>query len=319
MDAYFDDEPGYRIRADEFALPEITPRVRRGRGGRPGHQGLGARPAGRGHHGRGPQAHRRRASTLDLAALDIAQPRLSADEPSFDVFWEATRSRRPVELRLPPARATTRPLTRHLAALGRRPLLRALVRRRASTPTAARSGSSGSPGSSGAATAAGPPGSYDVPPGTDVRAVARRLAPDAADRARRSCWCAPGAGRGAAPRRRPRRAPTWPAPTTRTAWDRLRAPAAAPHGRRAARLRPRRLRRGAGRRCATRSSRGCARRVEAGRVSADRRTRAQAARQGPGRPAAAAGALPPRPRRRCALDEAAAGARRRRPSSSRRT
>src|SRR6476646_2723885 len=24
MDAYFDDEPGYRIRADEFALPEIS-------------------------------------------------------------------------------------------------------------------------------------------------------------------------------------------------------------------------------------------------------------------------------------------------------
>ena len=62
MDAYFDDEPGYRIRADEFALPEITLESDEASVVGAGHQGLGARPARRGHHGRRRQAHRRPAS-----------------------------------------------------------------------------------------------------------------------------------------------------------------------------------------------------------------------------------------------------------------
>ena len=40
---------------------------RRGRGGRPGHPGLGARPAGRGDHGGGPQAERARRLPVDVS------------------------------------------------------------------------------------------------------------------------------------------------------------------------------------------------------------------------------------------------------------
>ena len=58
MDAYFDDEPGYRIRPDEFALPDISLAAGRGRGRWPRHQGLAARDARGGHHRGGAQARR---------------------------------------------------------------------------------------------------------------------------------------------------------------------------------------------------------------------------------------------------------------------
>ena len=128
MDAYFDDEPGYRIRADEFALPEISLES--------DEASVVALATKVWEHARLAEATTDAVSklsaaglALDLAALDIAQPRLSADEPAFDVFWEATVSRRPVtfDYQRPGYDA---PLTRHLAALGRRTFLRTLVRRR---------------------------------------------------------------------------------------------------------------------------------------------------------------------------------------------
>src|ERR671913_265381 len=30
---------------------------------------------------------------VDVSALDLVEPRLSADEPAFDVFWDATQAR----------------------------------------------------------------------------------------------------------------------------------------------------------------------------------------------------------------------------------
>ena len=203
MDAYFDDEPGYRIRPDEFALPDITPRRRRGRGRRPGHPGLGARPARRGDHRGGPQADRGRASTLDLSALDIAEPRLSADEPAFDVFWEATQERTPVEFdyRRPGDAAPPHPAP---AAVGRRPLLRPLVRRRPRHRPRRGAGLPALPGRGRRAHGSARPASYDVPAGhrpprDRPPAGARRRR-----RARRSCWSARAPAR-AAPRRRERR------------------------------------------------------------------------------------------------------------------
>ena len=177
MDAYFDDEPGYRIRADEFALPEISLESDEAAVVGPGHQGLGARPARRGDHGRRRQAHRRRRLALDLGALDIAQPRLSADEPSFDVFWEATLSRRPVtfDYRRPGYDA---PLTRHLQPWG-------VVRFSGRWYVVGLDTDRGQERVFrlsrvvGPAKAVGSPGSFEVPPGTDVREVARRLAPTA--------------------------------------------------------------------------------------------------------------------------------------------
>src|SRR6476469_5450019 len=95
MDAYFDDEPGYRIRADQFALPEISLESDEAQ--------VVALATRVWDHARLAEATTDAVGKLtaagldlDLGALEIAQPRLSADEPSFDVFWEATLARRPV-------------------------------------------------------------------------------------------------------------------------------------------------------------------------------------------------------------------------------
>ena len=128
MDAYFDDEPGYRVRADEFALPEISLES--------DEASVVALATKVWEHARLAEATTDAVSklsaaglALDLGALDIAQPRLSADEPAFDVFWEATVARRAGHLRLPAPRVRR---TAHPPppAVGRRPLLGPLVRRR---------------------------------------------------------------------------------------------------------------------------------------------------------------------------------------------
>ena len=117
MDAFFDDEPGYRIRPDEFELPDISltadeaaviglaTRVWQ-------HAGLAAATT---------DAVRKLTAPgvdVDVTALDIVEPRLAADEPSFDVFWEATQERTPVVVRLPPLRRDRAPRTRHLQPWG---------------------------------------------------------------------------------------------------------------------------------------------------------------------------------------------------------
>ena len=116
MDAYFDDEPGYRIRADQFALPEISLE--------PDEASVVALATRVWEHARLAEATTDAVGKLtaagielDLGALEIAQPRLTADEPSFDVFWEATLARRPVtfDYRRP---GYPEPLTRHLQPWG---------------------------------------------------------------------------------------------------------------------------------------------------------------------------------------------------------
>lgn len=95
MDAYFDDEPGYRIRPDALALPdlELTPEEA-------SVVGLATKVW---EHASLAKATTEAVSKLtaqdigvDVARLDIAQPRLSADETTFDAFWEATQDRMPV-------------------------------------------------------------------------------------------------------------------------------------------------------------------------------------------------------------------------------
>jgi proteasome accessory factor B len=173
MDTYFDDEPGYRIRADEFALPDISLES--------DEAAVVALATKVWEHARLAEATTDAVSKLtaagidlDLGALDIAQPRLSADEPSFDVFWEATLSRRAVTFDY--QRPGSDPSTRHLQPWG-------VVRHsgrwyvvgldtdrdeervfRLSRVV-------------GAARVSGAPGAFEIPPGTDVRETARRLAP----------------------------------------------------------------------------------------------------------------------------------------------
>ncbi len=173
MDAYFDDEPGYRVRPDHFALPEIDLDPEEA-----SVVGLAAKVW---DHARfasaATEAVRKLTAAgldIDVDALDIAQPRLRADEPSFEVFLDAVRDRVPVAFEY--ARAGGAPSTRHLQPWGvtrysgrwyvvgldtdrdaERVFRLSRVRGEARTD--------------------GPAGAYEVPQGTDLSAVARRLAP----------------------------------------------------------------------------------------------------------------------------------------------
>ncbi|WP_182523366.1 helix-turn-helix transcriptional regulator [Nocardioides dongkuii] len=174
MDAYFDDEPGYRIRPDEFALPDVALLPDEA-----AVVGLATRVW---QHARLAEATTdavRKLTALgvdvDTSALDIVEPRLSADEPSFDVFWEATQERTPVEFDYArPGQDTV--TTRHLQPWG-------VVRYAGRWYVVGLDTDRGEERVfrlsrvQGEARRAGEPGSYDVPPGTDVREVARRLAP----------------------------------------------------------------------------------------------------------------------------------------------
>lgn len=174
MDAYFDDEPGYRIRADELALPDISLTADEA-----AVIGLATRVW---EHARLAEATTEAVRKLtalgvplDVSALDIAQPRLSADEPSFDVFWEAVQERTPVEFDYRRSGAV-RTTTRHLQPWG-------VVRYSGRWYVVGFDTDRGEERVfrlsrvQGAARKTGKPGAYDVPPGTDVRATTVRLAP----------------------------------------------------------------------------------------------------------------------------------------------
>lgn len=177
MDAYFDDEPGYRIRPDEFALPDVSLTADEA-----AVIGLATRVW---EHARLAEATTEAVRKLtalglplDVSALDIAQPRLSADEPSFDVFWEATQERTPVEFEYRRSGATST-TTRHLQPWG-------VVRYSGRWYVVGLDTDRGEERVfrlsrvQGEARRSGQPGSYDVPPGTDVRATTMRLAPEPA-------------------------------------------------------------------------------------------------------------------------------------------
>lgn len=174
MDAYFDDEPGYRIRPDELALPDIELTADEA-----AVIGLATRVW---EHARLAEATTEAVRKLtalgvplDVSALDIAQPRLSADEPSFDVFWEATQERTPVEFQYRRSGATSA-TTRHLQPWG-------VVRYSGRWYVVGLDTDRGEERVfrlsrvQGEAKKAGRPGSYEVPAGTDVRATTVRLAP----------------------------------------------------------------------------------------------------------------------------------------------
>ena len=174
MDAYFEDEPGYRIRADELGLPDITLEADEA-----AVIGLATRVW---EHQRLAEATTEAVRKLtalgvplDVTNLDIAEPRLTADEPSFDVFWEATQERTPVEFEYRRS-GQTQVATRHLQPWG-------VVRYSGRWYAVGLDTDRGEERVfrlsrvQGDARRAGRPGSYDVPPGTDVRATARRLAP----------------------------------------------------------------------------------------------------------------------------------------------
>ena len=216
IDAYFDDEPGYRVRPDEFALPPIDLE--------PDEASVIGLATKVWDHARLADATTEAVRKLvasgvpvDTAALDLVEPRLNADEPSFDVFLEATAERTPVEfdyLRSGEETANRR----HVQPWG-------VARHSGRWYVVGFDTDRGAERVfrlsrvQGTARKSGEPGAYDVPAGTDVQAVARRLARPVASE-RTVLLVRTGAGHSL--RRNADQVETGvPGPDDRTGWDRL--------------------------------------------------------------------------------------------------
>jgi proteasome accessory factor B len=223
LDAYFDDEPGYRIRSDELQLPQVELSADEAQV-----VGLATKVW---EHARLAEATsdavRKLGAAgvpLDVGALDLVEPRLGADEPAFDDFWEAARDHQAVEFdyQRPGAEVTTR----HLEPWGvvrysGRWYAVGLDRDRGAERIFRLSRVRG------AARRVGPTGAFTVPEGVDIRDVARRLAPAPVATAPATLLARPGTGHRL--RRAAGRVETGvTGPDGRGDWDRLELDAAGP-------------------------------------------------------------------------------------------
>jgi proteasome accessory factor B len=174
VDRFFEDEQGYRIKRDAFELPDIdfTPdeaavlglaaRVWQ-------HAGLASATSS--------ALVKLKAAGLDVdrEALDALQPRVVADEPAFNDMWEMTISRTPVRFGYRRAGATEA-VERHLEPWG-------VVTSRERWYVVGHDRDRGEPRMFrlsrivGEVQADGRPGSFEVPEGTDVRALTASLEP----------------------------------------------------------------------------------------------------------------------------------------------
>ena len=182
VDPAFEDEPGYRVERSAFELPEINltseeaavlglaARVWQ-------HAGLAAAPSD--------ALVKLKAAgvSVDREALNLAQPQLSAEEPAFEPLWDACRSRTPVSFGY--RRSTeSQGSTRHLQPWG-------VVSSRGRWYVVGHDTDRDHPRVfrlsrvQGEVRADGPAGSFEVPPGTDLRAVTESLASPAADKTAR--------------------------------------------------------------------------------------------------------------------------------------
>lgn len=216
VDKFFEDEQGYRIKRDAFELPDIdfTPdeaavlglaaRVWQ-------HAGLASATSA--------ALVKLRAAGLDVdrEALDFLQPRVVADEPAFNDMWEMTISRTPVRFGYRRAGATE-VVERHLEPWG-------VVTSRERWYVVGHDRDRGEPRMFrlsrvvGEVAADGRPGSFEVPEGTDVRALTASL-----EQPRTSITATVLARAGSAAmlrRRATEVVESVPGPDERTDWDRL--------------------------------------------------------------------------------------------------
>ncbi|MEO5850944.1 MAG: WYL domain-containing protein [Nocardioides sp.] len=218
MDPYFDDEPGYRIKPDEFALPDIS--LSADEAAVVGlatkvweHAKLAAATT---------EAVRKLTAAgvpVDSTALDIAEARIGADEPAFDVFWAAALERTPVTFDY---QRVGRPAARrHLQPWG---VVRFSGRWYAVGWDTDRDDERIFRLSRvvGEARLDGTPASYLIPPGTDLRAIAERLAPAVVGE---TAIVLAKPGSGATLRRRASDTSTGVAGPGDRSWDRLALPA----------------------------------------------------------------------------------------------
>ncbi len=174
VDGFFDDEPGYRIPADEFALPGIeltadeaavlglATRVWR-------HAGLAA------HTCDALTKLTAAGVEIDRDRLDVLAPEITTEEPTFDALWQATLDRQRVSFEHQRSGATS-PTKRTIepwglvSAQGRWYVVgRDLDRDAERMFRLSRI--------RGKVSKVGRPRSYAVPDGLDLRAVTRRLGP----------------------------------------------------------------------------------------------------------------------------------------------
>lgn len=213
-DPLFDDEVGYRIVREAFELPEIDLAADEA-----AVVGLAARVwqhAGLASATSDALLKLKAAGVeVDREALNVAQPQLVADEPTFETFWEAVSTRRPVTFS-------------YLSSGGAEPALRRLqpwgvVTAQSRWYVAGQDLDRGEPRLFrlsrvvGEVELTGDPASYDVPPDTDLRALTRMLVPDAPDR---QAKVRIRAGRALALRHRAGSAD----PDVAPGWDRLTVP-----------------------------------------------------------------------------------------------
>ena len=174
VDKFFEDEQGYRIKRDAFELPDVdfTP-------DEAAVLGLAARVwqhAGLASATSAALVKLRAAGhDVDREALDALQPRVVADEPAFNDMWEMTISRTPVRFGYRRAGATE-VTERHLEPWG-------VVTSRERWYVVGHDRDRGEPRMfrlsriDGDVVADGRAGSFEVPEGTDVRALTASLEP----------------------------------------------------------------------------------------------------------------------------------------------
>lgn len=179
VDRAFEDEPGYRVERSAFELPQIdlepdeaavvglAARVWQ-------HAGLAATTT---------QALVKLKADgvgVDRAALDVVQPQLSAEEPAFEAFWDATRTRTEVTFDYRTS-TSAEPATRRLQPWG-------VVSYRGRWYAVGHDVDRGEPRMfrlsrvQGTVRTGGRQRSYDIPPDTDLRELTQMLAPRRPDR-----------------------------------------------------------------------------------------------------------------------------------------
>ena len=174
VDKFFEDEQGYRITRDAFELPDVdldpdeaavlglAARVWQ-------HAGLAAATSA------ALVKLRAAGHDVDREAIDALQPRVVADEPAFNDMWEMTISRTPVRFGYRRAGATE-VVERHLEPWG-------VVTSRERWYVVGHDRDRGAPRLFrlsrivGEVKADGRPGEFEVPEGTDVRALTASLEP----------------------------------------------------------------------------------------------------------------------------------------------
>ncbi|HET7682275.1 MAG TPA: WYL domain-containing protein [Marmoricola sp.] len=212
LDRAFEDEPGYRVVRSAFELPDVALEADEaavvGLAARVWqHAGLAAATSD--------AVVKLKAAgvSVDREALDLVQPQITAEEPAFEPFWDAVRTRTPLAFGYrSPGSAEVR--ERHLQPWG-------VVSVRGRWYAVGHDTDRDAPRMfrlsrvHGEVRTAGAPGGYVVPAGTDLRALTESLAPPPPEH---HAVLRVRAGTALGLRRTARRSSPWPG---RPGWDRV--------------------------------------------------------------------------------------------------